>query len=68
MQLTRDSFEASAFVVEADDIRNLVKFLDNDFPDAYYTIDCSDKLTRSLSLDELVHYENSNRSLTHKGR
>lgn len=59
MQLTRDSFEVSPFVIEPDDIRNLLKFLDTDFPNEYYTIDCSDQLTRSVSLDELVSYENS---------
>ena len=56
--LDRDSSESSVFVIEPEDIKRLTDFLENDFADVNFTLKCSDKLSRNMSVDELLVYEN----------
>ena len=49
----------SVFVIEPEDIKRLTDFLENDFADVSFTLKCSDKLSRNMSVDELLVYENS---------
>lgn len=59
MTLDRDSSESSAFVIEPEDIKRLIDFLENGFAKVDFTLKCSDKLSRNMSVDELLVYENS---------
>ncbi len=58
VKLDRDSSESSVFVIEPEDIKRLTDFLENDFADVNFTLKCSDKLSRNMSVDELLVYEN----------